>query len=282
MTRVRLSVSTFVYLNYPLEEAIKRIASFGYHGVEIWGGRPHAYRRDLSAAEIEALRALLAKHGLEISGFIPAQFRYPTNLCIANERIRQDSIRYIQDSIETVASLGAPLVSICPGHSLYGQGREDAWERLKGSLRTLSGFAAERGIRLAVEPADRYETDLVQTSDDALRLLEELGLDNLGVVFDTGHGHVLGEDLGEAVRKLGSALFHIHIDDNHGQRDEHLIPGDGTVDFASFLTTLEETDYRGFLTVELGFGYTTNPDEAVRESARRLSKRELLLHQASL
>lgn len=267
---MRLSVSTFVYLNYPLEEAIKRVASFGYHGVEIWGGRPHAYRRDLSAAEIEALRALIAKHGLEISGFIPAQFRYPTNLCIPDERIRQDSVRYIQDSIKTAASLGAPLVSICPGHSLYGQGREDAWERLKESLRTLSSFASGHGIRLAVEPADRYETDLVQTSDDALLLLEELGLDNVGVVFDTGHGHVLGENLAEAVRKLGSALFHIHIDDNHGQRDEHLIPGDGTIDFAAFLAGLEQMGYRGFLTVELGFGYTINPDEAVRESAKRI------------
>ena len=267
---MKLSISTFVYLNYPLEEAIRRIASFGYDGVEIWGGRPHAYRRDLSTGEIEALRALIAKHGLEVSGFIPAQFRYPTNLCISNERIRQDSVCYIQDSIETAASLGAPLVSICPGHSLFGQGKEDAWERLKESLRTLSDFASERGIRLAIEPADRYETDLVQTSDDALRLLEELGLDNVGVVFDTGHGYILGEDLGEAVRKLGSALFHIHIDDNHGQRDEHLIPGDGTIDFAPFLATLQEVGYRGFLTVELGFGYTINPDEAVRESAKRM------------
>jgi protein FrlC len=272
---VRLSVSTFVYLNFPLDEAIRRIAGFGYDGVEIWGGRPHAYPSDLDAEEIVSLRELSAELGIEVSGFIPAQFRYPTNLCIGNERIRQDSVCYIQDGIEVAASLGAPLVSVCPGHSLYGQDKEDAWERLKESLHTLGGFASERGIRLAIEPADEYETDLVQTSDDALRLLDEVGLDNVGVVLDTGHGHVLGEELGEAIRKLGSTLFHVHVDDNHGQRDEHLIPGSGTIDFSSFLTALADVEYSGFLTVELGFGYTVDPDEAVRESMRRLSGDEL-------
>jgi protein FrlC len=272
---VKLSVSTFVYLNFPLDEAIRRIADLGYDGVEIWGGRPHAYPTDLGAEEILSLRELSTELGIEISGFIPAQFRYPTNLCIGNERIRQDSVRYIQDGIEMAASLGAPLVSICPGHSLYGQGKEDAWERLKESLHALSGFAAERGIRLAIEPADGYETDLVQTSDDALRLLGEVGLNNVGVVLDTGHVHVLGEDLGEAVRKLGPALFHVHVDDNHGRRDEHLVPGSGTIDFSSFLTALADVEYNGFLTVELGFEYTLDPDEAVRESMRRLSEGEL-------
>jgi protein FrlC len=80
-----------------------------------------------------------------VSGFIPAQFRYPTNLCIANKRIRQDSIAYIKESIETAIALGAPLVSLCPGHSLHGQSKEDAWERLKDSLRTLSAYASQLG-----------------------------------------------------------------------------------------------------------------------------------------
>lgn len=272
----KLSISTFLYLNYPLEEAITRIAGLGYDAVEIWGGRPHAYRQDLSAGQMEAIRSLILEYGLELSGFIPAQFRYPTNLCIANERIRQDSVRYIQDSIETAASLGAPLVSICPGHSLYGQSRDDAWERLKESLRTVSGIAAERSLRVAVEPADGYETDLVQTSDDAVRLLDELRLDNLGVVLDSGHGHVLGEDLAEAVRKLGPALFHVHIDDNHGERDDHLVPGEGTIDFGPLFAALEETHYRGFLTMELGFGYTLNPDEAARASQDWFSRHQSL------
>ena len=44
---MKFSQSSFVYLNYPLQEAIRRLHQYGYQGVEIWGGRPHAYRHDL-------------------------------------------------------------------------------------------------------------------------------------------------------------------------------------------------------------------------------------------
>lgn len=269
---MRLSVSTFVYFNYPLAEAMKRIARCGYDGVEVWGGRPHAYRKDLSQGQIQALRDLVVKEGIAVSGFIPAQFRYPTNLCIANERIRQDSIAYLKDSIETAEALGAPLVSLCPGHSLYGQSKEDAWERLKDSLRALSAFASQRGVRLVVEPADKYETDLVQTTDDVLRLLEESGLGDMGVVLDTGHAYMAGEELPQVVKRLGEALYHVHIGDNHGQRDEHLIPGQGTIDFAPFITALREVGYEGYLVAELAFGYILDPDSSIREALERMKE----------
>lgn len=273
---MRLSVSTFVYFNYSLAEAIKRIIRCGYEGVEIWGGRPHAYRKDLSPTEIQALRDLMAEEGVAASGFIPAQFRYPTNLCIANERIRQDSIAYLKESIETAKALGAPLVSLCPGHSLYGQSKEDAWERLKDSLRTLNGFASQRGVRLVVEPADKYETDLVQTTDDVLRLLDELGLEDMGVVLDTGHAYVVGEELPQVVKRLGKALHHVHIGDNHGQRDEHLVPGQGTINFAPLMATLREVGYEGYLVAELSFDYILDPDSAIREALERM--REFIAH----
>jgi protein FrlC len=263
---VKLSVTSFVYCNYSLDEAIRRIAAAGYDGVDIWGGRPHAYRKDLSGEEIASLRQLLDELGLAIPSFIPAQFRYPTCLCSGNETIRRDSVSYIQESIETAAALGAELVSVCPGHSLYGQTSQDAWGRLCESLKVLGDFAAERGMRLAIETADRYETDLVQTTDDALRLLSDLRRDNLGVLLDTGHFHVVGESLPQAVHKLGPTLFHVHVDDNLGQRDQHLVPGDGNIDFISFIAALRQAGYAGYLSAELGWDYTVDPEPAVRRT----------------
>ncbi|GAH45931.1 unnamed protein product, partial [marine sediment metagenome] len=74
---MKLSQSTFVYFNYPLKEAVTRIAEAGYQGVEVWGGRPHAYRNDLTEAELKDIRSLIEDKGVEVSAFIPAQFRYP-------------------------------------------------------------------------------------------------------------------------------------------------------------------------------------------------------------
>lgn len=267
---MKLAISTFVYLNYPLDEAIRHSAAAGYEGVDIWGGRPHAYRRDLSETEIRSLNHLLASLNLAVASFIPAQFRYPTCLCSNNEAIRRDSVAYIQESIETAAELGAPVVSVCPGHSLHGQGTNDAWGRLSESLAAICESAMQYGMRIAIEPADRYETDLIQTTADARRMIAEIGQTNLGVVLDTGHAHVVGEPIAEAVRALGDRLFHVHVDDNNGVRDQHLIPGEGSFDLASCIAVLQDAGYEGFLSVELSWDYTIDPVPAANTSVQRL------------
>lgn len=269
---MRLSLSSFVYVNYRLEDAIRRTAALGYDGIDIWGGRPHAYRGDLSAEDLRRLRALLDECGLAVASFIPAQFRYPTSLCSPIDVIRTDSIRYIQAGIDLAHALGAEIVSVCPGHTLHGQGIEDGWARLVDSLKRLADYAAARAVRLAVEPADRYETDLVQTTEQARCLLQEVGRENVGVVLDTGHSQVVGEDPAQAACALGPTLFHVHIDDTYGQRDDHLIPGQGVIDFLAFFTALKEIGYRGFLTAELSFNYILAPDEAARATVEWFKK----------
>jgi protein FrlC len=269
---MKTSLSSFLYFNYPLEEAIQRTAKAGYDGIDIWGGRPHAYRRDLSRDETAGLRRLLADSNLEVASFIPAQFRYPTCLCSKNDTIRLDSVEYIKDSIQTASELGAPLVSVCPGHSLYGQGADDAWGRLGESLDAICEFAAENEVLIALEPADRYETDLMPTTTDALRMIRELEHENLGVLLDNGHAYVVGESSVDAVSSLRGSLFHVHIDDNDGARDQHLIPGEGNFDFAPFIAALRDAGYEGFLSAELGWDYTVDPDPAAHATAMNLRK----------
>jgi len=267
---MKTSCSAFVYCNYELADALRRIAAAGFDGVDFWGGRPHAYRRDLSEAEIRGLRAVLAETHLGVASFIPAQFRYPTSLCSPNDTIRNDSVTYIQDSIITAAGLGAPVVSVCPGHTLHGQGLADGWARLADSLNRICEVALRYGIRIALEPADRYETDLMQTTGEGLRMCHELGHANLGVLLDNGHAYAVGESCVQAVRSLGDRLFHVHVDDNNGQRDQHLIPGDGAFDFPPFIAALRSVGYDGYLCAELSWDYTVDPDPAVQKTARRL------------
>lgn len=268
---MKISFSTFPYLNYPLEEAIRRISKCGYEAVEIWGGRPHAYAGDLEKDDFNRIRALLKKEKLEISAFIPAQFRYPTNLCINNEKIRQNSIQYIKNSIDTGVSLGAGVITVCPGHSIYGQSHKNAWNFLKESLEELTGYAEKKKVVLALEPAHPYETDLILISEDAIRMIEEVKSAHLKVLLDIGHLNVTGEIPATALNKLKDLLIHIHIDDNNGKMDDHLIPGEGSINFIPFLKALTEIGYQGYLAVELGFGYTLNPDESALEAIDKIT-----------
>jgi len=272
---MRLSQSTFVYFNYPLKEAVKRIAEAGYEGVEIWGGRPHAYRDDLTKNELKDIRSLIKDEGLEVSAFIPAQFRYPTSLVNPKEKVRNDSIDYIKKSFSAAIALGTHKVTVCPGHTLFGQSFENGWELLKESLGKLIEYAQQYDITLLLEPAHKMESDLVITVNDALKIIREVGSSNIGVLLDTGHCAVNKEALVDCIKKITTSeyIFHIHIDDNNRVMDEHLIPGEGKINFISFLKELKKINYQGFLTIELGFQYTVDPDAAVYKS------REFLLDQ---
>ena len=145
------------------------------------------------------------------------------------------------------------------------------WAR--ASMLSLA-FAKEYDIRIAIETADKYETDLMNTTSQAVDMIDQLGHDNLGVLVDSGHLFVVGESSGDAIRELGKHLFHVHVDDNNGIRDQHLIPGDGKFDFGELLNSLQQVGYTGFLSAELSWDYTLDPDAAAKATATRL--RQLL------
>jgi len=270
---MKLSVSTAVYYRYSLVESIKRIAKLGYNAVEIWGGRPHAFPDDMTDSKINEIKKCIREYDLKISGLIPAQFRYPTNLSIEDEKIREASISYINHSINIADRLGIKYVSVCPGFTLFGQSRESGYNLFKDSLcRILEHAAKFNNIEILIEPAHKFETDIIIFIEDSLRLLEEMNKSSLGIVLDTGHINVNKESFSDAVRLLGDHIKHIHIDDNHGYNDDHLIPGEGNINFEKVILDLKKINYKGFLTVELGFGYTIDPDRAVYQSLKYLNK----------
>lgn len=271
---MKTSISTFVHYRYSLEEAIRRYARMGYDNVEIWGGRPHAYCEDMDRPAVARLKEVLAESEVAISSWIPAQFRYPTNLAAPDEPMRRKSVDYIKHTIEVATAAGSPAVSLCPGFSLVDRGLAPSREALLESLRDLITFAGAEsadgvGPVLLLEPANRWESDLVVTVDDAVAVRAELGSPpRFGIVVDTGHCHINREPLADIPRLVSGMPVHYHIDDNGGTTDDHLIPGRGSMYYDAFLRALSLTGYDGALAVELGFGYTVNPDEAALESLR--------------
>ncbi|RIH67010.1 sugar phosphate isomerase/epimerase [Mariniphaga sediminis] len=267
---MKLSYSTKLYYNYRLEDTIRRASKAGYPGVEIWGGRPHAYYKDMDKESISSIIDAINETGTEISGFIPAQFGYPTNLCSPIENIRKNSVEYIKKSIDTSLALGCKKVSLCPGRTLYGQGYKQGMENLNFSLSALVNYAIKKDVLLLLEPAHMLESDLILTIEDGARLIEEQGYNNMGIALDTGHCHINKESLVDAVYLLNQKQIpiHIHLDDNNTMGDQHKIPGEGTIDFVPFFRALLEIGYKGFLTVELGFDYTANPDAAAYKSKK--------------
>ena len=266
---MKYSLSTFVYYRYPLKEAIKRTASFGYQGVEIWGGRPHAYFEDMTEGCISEIKVEIEDCGLTVSNFIPAQFRYPTNLAAYDETIRKNSVEYIKRNIEIAEKFNAPYVSLCPGFSMYGESVGKAWDCMIRSFSELLDYSKDMTVKLILEPGNRAETDLVVTVDDGLRAIGQLDF-RMGILPDTGHLFINREPMSYIVEKVRGLVCHYHIDDNMGISDDHLVPGEGRINYDTFIKSLNQSAYEGYLAVELGFGYCNDPDVAVKKSIDNL------------
>ena len=262
---MRFAQSSFVYFNYPLKQAIRRLCQFGYQGIEIWGGRPHMYRHDLDA-ELDGIRALLDECEMTVPNFIPAQFRYPSILCSANKAVRRDSVRYIMDAMDNALRVGAPSVSLCAGMTLDGESLEQGWKNLRQSIVELLDHAEGTNLRLLIEPAHKAESTLILTVADGLRMIHEIQSERLGICLDTGHAHVNGEDLAQVVHACRDIPLHIHIDDNRGDSDAHMIPGEGSINYEPFVQALQAIHYQGFVSAELGFQYTLEPDAAAQKT----------------
>ncbi|MDA3823071.1 MAG: sugar phosphate isomerase/epimerase [Bacteroidales bacterium] len=266
---MKYSQSSAVYYNYSLEYAISNLAKLGYDGIEIWGGRPHMYRKDLDD-QTKKLKNLLDEKGMEVCNIIPAQFRYPSLLCSLDEAIRRDSIGYIKDAMDNAHKMGAPSVSLCPGMLPWDQDLERGWEALRNSFFELHEINKEMGLLLLIEPAHRFETNLILPINDALKMINELDVNDFGVLLDTGHCHVNGEKFEEVIPACSNYPLHIHLDDNNGDIDAHLVPGEGTVDFTSLAKELNKIGYNGYMSAELGTKYIMDPNEACRQSLQEM------------
>jgi protein FrlC len=97
---MKISLFTSGYMRYPLKVAFHDAKRLGYDGIEIWGGRPHAYPFDLKAGDIEELKQLSADYGVPIVAFTPETNAYPFNMMIGSEIMRRESLDYIKLSME--------------------------------------------------------------------------------------------------------------------------------------------------------------------------------------
>jgi protein FrlC len=257
-------------VNFSVDEAIRRVARAGFDGIDIWGGRPHVYRQDFNAQQLAHLRQLLESTGLRVPSFMPAFFRYPYNLSSPNETVRLDSVDYMRMSIDNAAALGAELVLIVPGRSLHGQSKPDALARLIHSVREICTYARRYSLRLAIEAVNHYVSDLVNSAAAARHVIDQVDCHRLGIVLDTGHINLGEESMETALALTGDRLYQVHVNDNNGRRQQNLMPGDGTFDFERFFRLLTQHGYDGYLTAELGWEYTLDPDPAVQQIARVL------------
>ncbi len=269
---MRIGITTSVLSNYPIHEAIHIISNSGYDCIDIWGGRPHIYRNDYSSRELRSLRSEINAGGMQISSFMPAFYRYPYNLCSPNKKIIKDSLEYVYCSIDNALVLGAPVLLVCSGKLMDGQNREEAWDRLAENIRLICHRVKPDGIKIGLEVVNKNVFDLINKSNDALRMIECVGSDNLGIVLDSGHLYLSGESIENAVISVRKQLLQIHVNDNDGKKQQNLVPGEGSFNFMEFFKTLKKIGYDGVVSAEITSDYGQQIPFAIQKAAAQIRR----------
>ena len=280
---VDLAFSTNAYTDgYSVQTAVRRIADHGYDGVEILGDDPHAYFPEFGEGDRESLLAALDETGLAVSNVnantamgyyddAPPSAFFEPSVIRADDEARQWRIEYTKSAIDLADAVDAPAVCLATGRPLPGTMPEEAYDLLVDSLEEILDHAEERGIRVGIE----YEPELlVENTDEALELIDDVGRESLGVNLDVGHAAVYGEDVAESIRRTGDRITGVHLEDIVGGRrgkHYHRIPGEGDLDFRAIFDALDDIGYDGFATLEL-YTYPGEPDRAASEAYEQLEQ----------
>jgi sugar phosphate isomerase/epimerase len=277
----RFGISTHVFHAERLaREHLAAVAARGFEALELYATRTHFDYHDPAAAV--ALGGWLEDTGLSLHavhapttvGFSGGKWGETLSLAAGDEGRRQMAVS------ETVTSLG--LASVVPFEHLVmhlGVPSPDAGANSRSaaarSLEEVAEAAEAVGVSLAIElipNALSLPPRLVQW------LEEDLELDRAGICLDVGHAHLAG-DVMDAVETCSGHIVTTHVHDNDGRRDDHLVPGHGTIDWEGVMMAFQKVGYDGAWIFELAPAGDWRG--ALERAAGVRTRLERLLHQES-
>ena len=222
----------------PIEVTVKRLAKYGYKSLEI-KGEPYGY-------DTKAVRSLLDLHGVRCWGSVTLMLD-ERNLLAKDEAQRAESVKYVKDCITMTMELGGEVISVVPG--TVGKIVPDStpaneWAWCVEVLKEINDHARRCGVKIGIEPINRFETYFINRGAQAKALAEEVGPD-CGVCLDIFHMNIEEDDPIAVIREAGDRLVNFHVADNN-----RMACGMGSLDWPAIVAALQSVGYDGALSVE--------------------------------
>jgi D-psicose/D-tagatose/L-ribulose 3-epimerase len=167
----------------------------------------------------------------------------------AEKAVRAAAYEHMEAVVDCCATVGSAI--LCGPHQVAlgvftGRGAtDDEWKRSVEHLRRVAEYAATAGVVLAEEVVNRFELYHLNTLDQGIRLVDEVGHPNCRLHLDTFHAHIEEKNTADAIRRAGDRIAHVHVSEN-----DRGVPGSGSVAWDGTFDALRETGYDGWLTVE--------------------------------
>jgi sugar phosphate isomerase/epimerase len=277
---MQLAFSSNAYLRYSIEETIARIAAIGYRGIELLADVPHAWPAGLLPAQKDAIRRALDAHDLAISNINafmmnaiadPRQPYWHPSWIDPDPNYRAIRREHTKRALHLARDLGAPHITTEPGGPLFpSQTWDAAADIFYEELMPCIELAEQLEVPLLIEPEPGL---LIERFAQYLSFVERIDSPMVGLNFDVGHAFCVGEDPENWITTMSKQTRHYHLEDIAATRvHQHLVPGQGAIDFAATLAAISATGYNGWLTIEL-YPYLDDPDRAARDAKSLLGEK---------
>lgn len=240
------------YLNYSLDYFLDAQQRIGFKTIELWCGVPHVWLDHLHYYDATEIKNKVTRRGLTVQVLTPENCTYPYQFAAKEPALVQRSYGYFSNGIRLAAELGCRYMEVNSGWGYWNEDKEEAWKRSREMLSRLAEFAGQNGITLVMEAVRPEESQLVIDLPSAKRMFEEVNHPHLKVMIDTCAMGVAGETLEDWFKAFGDDIKHTHFID--GEPYGHLIWGDGKHHLGSFIETLNQYGYEGYLGQEITDG----------------------------
>jgi sugar phosphate isomerase/epimerase len=207
----------------PIRHSIARMKATGIDYIEL-AGEPSWYTS-------KEVGDLLKEYGRKCWGTVTLTLG-ERNLCAKDAGQRERTVDFMKKVVTMSKELGGEITTVVPctvGKIVPDSTPENEWKWLVEGVKELNTHAKKEGIRLAIEPLNRFETYLINRGDQALKLAQEVGPE-CGVCLDVFHMNMEESDLLQAFHHVGDRLNNVHLADNN-----RFACGMGSLDFKSIL-----------------------------------------------
>ena len=278
MAKRQFGISTHLYHAQRLcRDHLLEIAAHGFDSVEVYATRTHFDYHNPSA--VADLQGWLAEAGLELSSvhaptaesFTGGRWGGSLSLASTDPDARVHAVRETEQALHIARRLPVPVLVAHLGipRTQRSEGAGDSRAAARRSVEELLRIAEPLGVRIAVEVIPNE----LSRAGSIVHLVEH-DLEGAGICLDFGHAHLDG-DVIDAVETVSEHLIATHVHDNRGRSDDHLLPFDGTIDWAGTLLAVQKIGYEGPLTFEVVPNGSTK--ETLAKARRTREQMEKLL-----
>jgi D-psicose/D-tagatose/L-ribulose 3-epimerase len=256
---MRLGINTFLFTSPFTNASTKLFPQFkkwGFQTIEI-------PIEDPSHIDPAHVKAELDKNGL-VCGTVCACMG-PGRDFRGTSEDQKTAMDYLTKVIDQMVVLGCPSL-VGPVYSVVGKAdavepaqQKKEWALVVKNLKQLAKYAEKKGVQICIEPLNRFETDFLNTTDQGLKLLSDVGSKALKLHLDTFHMNIEEKDQAKAIRKAGKLLGHFHACGS-----DRGTPGNDHIDWKPIAASLKSVGYKGDVVIE---SFTTDVKVIARAAA---------------